>query len=1207
MQRTDTPKKRNTKRGRKRSSPGTAKDLDVDQVPDTNTDAPGEVGEGADNLPDAPLGRGLRIRAPPQHFKDFSATSAIPFEIPMFGLEIDSPPDSPTAGSSTAPPKSSHAEQRRGVLDASQWKETSKNGFNLYKTYWTLETHPHDPELFLSNSDFQESRGASPIAPQSTEDATTTNPYHPFPNWSSFKLREWYWSDDGGKSRQSFQRLVNLIGDEDFIPQEIRRTNWKKIDSLLASSEFEDDFSREDGIWERDGSSWKTVSIPVAVPFNSASDNPGAKLFTLEAFCFRLLVPIITSKLQDKSAGEHIHVIPCQLWWARNKATKPIRVYSELYHLDAFIEAYREVQLLPPEKEEDYLPRCIVGLMFASDETHLTSFGDAQLWPAYMLFGNESKDRRGKSSLKLFEEIAYFQKNSFTDWYLAHSGKNTVPDEVMSHLHRETFHAQWAALLDDEFVYAYCHGIVVDCVDKVRRHFYPRILTYAADYPKWMKVVGLRAKGGCPCARCLVSADSIPQMGTPGDCEVRTVQKRADDDKKKQRVKKARDLIYGKKNYAVDSAKVEDLLKPTSLTPATNAFSQRLSALGLDIYDAPASDILHEVEIGVWKSLFVHLLRLLEAVGGGKKEILNSRFQHSAVIPFALLPQCVGYETTWGRDFEDLLQCALPTFEGLLPMATMIAFKTFFSRWHTGMHSPSSGCTPTHSPTSGFLDKAKGVPKIIEKRRQGRAEHKPNSKHVSDEGALPTVDSVPSQARRACKPTGTSSSTGATKSDGRKPQGWSLSMPKFHSLGDVVNYIKRAGTTDSYSTQLSERFPPISEVTIPPHKQERRPTSALGHSNAPSKDQTAPQNSLTQHRTEFNPSEPLAPGCYFIGKSQNQMVNLPHFLRLNSNDLATRDFLAKLKLHLFPRIVAALIRDVSEDVGAYPDDSLERLTAIASSPSNGDMDRIYFHSEAMYRHNIFQIPYVTYDGRQDIDTINLNTSRRDFMCLADNPPASDDPPSGINPPASPPTTPQYLYGRVLGVFHTNVMYHGTGALDLQRRRFDFLWVRWFHTIPDSTADPWASKRLERVTLAPIVERDSWGFLDPSQVLRGVHIIPRFALGPLHDEGSDKIFSKAAQDHLDWSQYYVNRFVDRDMVMRFHDGMAVGHLYSHSCRPSSPQPVQFETPMDVDPPEFDDGDEFGSSDTSTTDSEGESEDDARYIAEPDSEEDPDIYE
>lgn len=48
--------------------------------------------------------------------------------------------------------------------------------------------------------------------------------------------------------------------------------------------------------------------------------------------------------------------------------------------------------------------------MFASDETHLTSFGDAQIWPVYMHFGNESKYRRGKASLKLFEEVAYFQK-----------------------------------------------------------------------------------------------------------------------------------------------------------------------------------------------------------------------------------------------------------------------------------------------------------------------------------------------------------------------------------------------------------------------------------------------------------------------------------------------------------------------------------------------------------------------------------------------------------------------------------------------------------------------------------------------------------------------------------------------------------------------------------------------------------------------------
>jgi hypothetical protein len=68
-----------------------------------------------------------------------------------------------------------------------------------------------------------------------------------------------------------------------------------------------------------------------------------------------------------------------------------------------------------------------------------------------------------------------------------------------------------------------------------------------------------------------------------------------------------------------------------TLTPPTprrvqNAFSERLNHLGLDVYTIPAVDILHEVEIGVWKALFAHLLRLLEAIPGtGQKEALNSR------------------------------------------------------------------------------------------------------------------------------------------------------------------------------------------------------------------------------------------------------------------------------------------------------------------------------------------------------------------------------------------------------------------------------------------------------------------------------------------------------------------------------------------------------------------------------------------------------
>lgn len=39
-----------------------------------------------------------------------------------------------------------------------------------------------------------------------------------------------------------------------------------------------------------------------------------------------------------------------------------------------------------------------------------------------------------------------------------------------------------------------------------------------------------------------------------------------------------------------------------------------------------APDLLHEVELGVWKALFTHLLRILYAAGGDAIVILNSRY-----------------------------------------------------------------------------------------------------------------------------------------------------------------------------------------------------------------------------------------------------------------------------------------------------------------------------------------------------------------------------------------------------------------------------------------------------------------------------------------------------------------------------------------------------------------------------------------------------
>ncbi len=54
----------------------------------------------------------------------------------------------------------------------------------------------------------------------------------------------------------------------------------------------------------------------------------------------------------------------------------------------------------------------------------------------------------------------------------------------MAHCRRELFHAAWKCLLDDEFLEAYRHGIVLTCSDGVVRRVYPRLFTYSADYPE---------------------------------------------------------------------------------------------------------------------------------------------------------------------------------------------------------------------------------------------------------------------------------------------------------------------------------------------------------------------------------------------------------------------------------------------------------------------------------------------------------------------------------------------------------------------------------------------------------------------------------------------------------------------------------------------------------------------------------------------------
>jgi len=69
------------------------------------------------------------------------------------------------------------------------------------------------------------------------------------------------------------------------------------------------------------------------------------------------------------------------------------------------------------------------------------------------------------------------------------------------------------------------------------------------------------------------------------------------------------------------------------LTLCKNAFSNKLQPLGFNVFQMLVVDLLHEFELGVWKALFIHLLRILEAVNPALLHKLDQRYaRFSAII-----------------------------------------------------------------------------------------------------------------------------------------------------------------------------------------------------------------------------------------------------------------------------------------------------------------------------------------------------------------------------------------------------------------------------------------------------------------------------------------------------------------------------------------------------------------------------------------------
>ncbi|KIO03576.1 hypothetical protein M404DRAFT_26885 [Pisolithus tinctorius Marx 270] len=466
------------------------------------------------------------------------------------------------------------------------------------------------------------------------------------------------------------------------------------------------------------------------------------------------------------------------------------------------------------------------------------------------------------------------------------------------------------------------------------------------------------------------------------------------------------------------------------------------------------------------------------------------------------------------RDFEDLLQCAMPPFENLLPEphnSRILNLLFDLATWHAyaklRLHT---------SDTLDLFDSA-----TVSLGQTVRTFMKTMCEYY-DTRELPQETAVHGHRTTAMAvKTGTSSSAG---SSGPKRKFLNLQTYKFHALGDYPNTIRQRGTTDNYTTQpgefehrrLKRRYPRTSKnhattmASMSKHEARERVIDRIVKSldklacDDTEGSESGGENRPRQKRERSSPSQ-----HYHIAASSRIPVDIPGWLSSLAGDRATEDFVDRLKDHLLERILGV---DYTGDPPSF---------------SDADRDNLIISHNMMYEHQMLRVNYTTYDLRREQDTINPCT-RADIMLLSHE---TDD------------CRHPYWYTRVIKIFHVNVRYYDNNASSDGIKQMNVLFVRWFgrdNGRPGGSG--FAARRLYRVGFISDDDPDAFGFLDPDVVIRGVHLIPAFSLGRTSEYLGPSFVRPDEDLHEDWRYFDVNMFVDRDMFMRFRGG-GIGHKVS----------------------------------------------------------------
>ncbi|PPQ82246.1 hypothetical protein CVT25_008397, partial [Psilocybe cyanescens] len=793
----------------------------------------------------------------------------------------------------------------------------------------------------------------------------------------------------------------------------------------------------------------------------------------------RSLVEAIVSAFKDESSVS-FHYTPFRSFWKPTSTSTPERVITELYNSDVFYEEHVKIMQQQPEPGQPSLENAIAAMMMWSDSTHLANFGNASLWPIYMLFGNQSKYSRCKPSSFASHHVAYIPSllKNLQDLYMKAFKGVPASKDTITHLKRELMHEVWLLLLDADFMYTYEHGIIMKCSDGVTRRIFPRFFTYSADYPEKVLLSTIRNLAKCLCPRCYIQKRHVNALGTNVDCQRRS-HKHVDTEHRQDRVNISRKWIY-EHGKGVKSKFVEDLLQEKSYVPTRNAFSMRLAKFGFNFFSMFVPDLLHEFELGVWKATFTHLMRIMYAAGNNCIQIINRRYRRVATFGRNTIRRFATNASSMtklaGRDFEDLLQCSMPVFEGLLPRkedALLQDLLFTLCTWHAyaklRLHTASTLCG-LQATTRRLGQELRGFVKDICSQY--------NTKELPSEEAARTRRA----ANKAKK--GQVASVSSSKKPPAKslPKILNLFTYKLHALGDYVATIWQFGPSDGYSSQTGElehkRVKHFYSRTNKCHTFEQqiaqhqrrecilRRIAAQMKKRSNNQEPTVARHIISADESEVltatlpeqhhhmanNESEVLTATLpeqhHHMANSKRNRVNILQWLDEHEGDPALENFMPHLKEHLLARLLGHAYDGLEHE---YSDIDLD------------DVDIVGFN---LCLHKVLRVNYTSYDLRRSQDSINPGTSHCNVMTLAQE--------------AQDPNTHPYAYARVLSIFHVDIKHKGALSRSGMSHRMDVLWVRWFE-VDESYIAGWNARRLDRISFVNSNRPGAFGFLDPTEI------------------------------------------------------------------------------------------------------------------------------